>query len=518
MTSAAPWRPVELTLTSSTEQPDPYLGVDVWVDFEHSDGTVVRRPAFWDGGTTWRVRFTSPGLLGTWTWESGASVADPGLRGLRGTITVEDVPATGRFERHGFWTMSPDGRHLVHADGTPAVLAGDTAWGLPWRATPEQVRTYAQDRSAKGFNAVLLMSLMPDMGARGPQDRTKDEGFGVAFTDLPEGHLRALRPDYFQYLDDLVGIIVEHGLVPVWQPVFQGFGWKGLEIAGTVVPSDEYARYCRYLIARYGAWPAVWLPGADGAGDEPQIEAAGLEFEKSDAYGHPTGIHYRPHGHNRAHQDAPWLDFQWCQTGHLGDHIPERVADMVRNLPEKAVANGEPSYENTRETGLAGGWWQGHEAWSNLCAGAAMGAVYGAASLWQWKLHPDEPGHAAYFAAPGAGWREALDFEGSRYVGLVNTILHGLPFLGARPSWEQTMNPRGLLVPGIFYLAYAHNGGDLDFFFGETIPRPYRIVDPRSGEVIARGVRAGVNDSVADPGGAPRLFIFCDDFSGTAID
>ncbi|MFF0225911.1 DUF4038 domain-containing protein [Streptomyces sp. NPDC004629] len=306
--------------------------------------------------------------------------------------------------------------------------------------------------------------------------------------------------------------------MPVWQPVFQGFGWKGLEVAGTVIPTDEYARYCRYLVARYGAWPAVWLPGADGAGDEPQIEAAGREIEKSDAYGHPTGIHYRPHGHNRAHQDAPWLDFQWCQTGHLGDHIPERLADMVRNLPEKAVANGEPSYENTRETGLAGGWWQGHEAWSNLCAGAAMGAVYGAASLWQWKLHPDEPGHAPYFTAPDAGWRQALDFEGSRYVGLVNTILHGLPFLGARPSWEQTMNPRGLLVPGVFYLAYSHNGGDLDFFFGETVPRPYRIVDPRSGAVMARGVRAEANDTVPDRGGAPRLFIFCDDFSGTAID
>ena len=42
--------------------------------------------------------------------------------------------------------------------------------------------------------------------------------------------------------------------------------------------------------------------------------------------------------------------------------------------------------------------------------------AYGAASLWQWRLHPDEPGHGAYFVAEGAGWKEALDFEGSRYV------------------------------------------------------------------------------------------------------
>ena len=75
-----------------------------------------------------------------------------------------------------------------------------------------------------------------------------------------------LNPAYFQYLDRLLGILQQHGIVPVLQPVFQGFGWKGLDVAGTVVPPREYARYCRYLVARYGARPAVCLVGADGSG------------------------------------------------------------------------------------------------------------------------------------------------------------------------------------------------------------------------------------------------------------
>src|SRR5262245_20269985 len=100
---------------------------------------------------------------------------------------------------------------------------------------------------------------------------------------------------------------------------------------------------------------------------------------------------------------------------------------MWRNEPVKAVANGEPSYENTGRPGRAAGWWQGHEAWSNLCAGGTMGVVYGAAGLWQWRLHGEEPGHAPYFLAEGTGWREALDFAGSTYVGLVRRILAGLP-------------------------------------------------------------------------------------------
>lgn len=31
-----------------------------------------------------------------------------------------------------------------------------------------------------------------------------------------------MNPDYFRYLDRLLGFLVEHGIVPVLQPVFQG--------------------------------------------------------------------------------------------------------------------------------------------------------------------------------------------------------------------------------------------------------------------------------------------------------
>jgi hypothetical protein len=296
----------------------------------------------------------------------------------------------------------------------------------------------------------------------------------------------------------------------VLQPVFFGFGWKGLQVAGPVVPPAEYARYCRYLVARYGARPAIYLVGADGSGYEPQVPAGGEEIEHWDAYGQPVGIHYRPHADNHAWQAAAWLDFQWCQTGHSGEHIPERVADMWRNLPVKGVANGEPTYEHGGRIGRATGWWQGHEAWSNLCAGGTMGVVYGAGSLWQWRLHPNEPGHAPFFLAEGAGWREALAFEGSRSVGLVARIMEGLPFTDMQPNWQVTLGRRGLLVPGRFYIGYAAEGGPL-MLFGEHVPRRYRVVDPRSNTVLREGVRASATDMIEDDGGGPRLYICCDE-------
>jgi hypothetical protein len=485
MTGAPQWQEVEIAV-SGPEPANPYLDVDAWATFRHPEGHELRRPLYWDAGGSYRIRFASPVPSGQWEWEIGDDRFEP----RRGTLTATsgDPDHPHRALRHGFVTAA--GRAFRHADGTPAFLVVDTAWALPWRATVDEAVIYADDRQAKGFTAALLMSLQPDMDARGPRSRTLDEGFDVAFEDLPSGRLTRLNVGYFRYLDRLVEVLVRHGITPVWQPVFHGYGWKGLRTAGPVVPPGEYARYCRYLVARYGARPAVWLPGADGAGTEPQIEAGGRAFRAADAYRQPVGIHYRPHRRPDAHQDADWLDFQACQTGHGGDHVPDRVATMWAQQPPKAVMNGEPTYEHTGRRGVAEGWWQGHEAWSNVCAGALIGVAYGAASLWQWRKHPDEPGHGAFFLCPDAGWREALEFEGSAYVGLVGRILEGLPLAGASPCWDVGLTTRGLLDPAVLYLGYQEHGGPWMFLDSAgRVPSRFWLIDPRTGKLIDEGVR-----------------------------
>ena len=57
---AHPWRECEITLTAERDYPNPYTDVEVWAEFTHDAGLVLRRPAFWDGGRTWRIRFASP--------------------------------------------------------------------------------------------------------------------------------------------------------------------------------------------------------------------------------------------------------------------------------------------------------------------------------------------------------------------------------------------------------------------------------------------------------------------------
>ena len=126
-----------------------------------------------------------------------------------------------------------------------------------------------------------------------------------------------------------------------------------------------------------------------------------------------------------------------------------------------------------------------------------------------------------FFLAAGCGWREALDFEGSTYVGLVAKILEGLPFTDMAPDWQITLGRRGLLVPGNFFLCYAEDGGPMKIFDDNgagLIPNHYRVVDPWTGAVVQEGnfedgwIPPGMPGTLAgkwipDEGGAPRLYL-----------
>ncbi len=471
------YEPVEIVLTSTADYANPYTDVSLSAVFYSDQGDTLLRPGFWDGENRWKIRFASPSASTNWNYRTVASnVADTGLHGNTGHLVSTAGTTANSLRSHGPLQMSPGKRNLVHHDGTPFLLVGDTPWALPFRATYGQALIYAEKRAYQGFNAALLMTVQPDTKAKGPDARATDQGFARGFDDLSDGHLNQLRPEYFAYLDSTTNILLEHGIVPVYQPVFHGFGWKGLEVLGNKIEAEEYVRYCRYLLARYGAQPAIWLIAADHDGNDPGVREAGEMLEREDAYHQPAGIHYNPCDdfvaewavndpskhclhYNRTFQEADWLDFQWAQTGHGTDHQYHKVRQMYDNLPTKAVANGEPTYEGMNDGQNGRGWWQGEEAWGQLFSGGTMGVVYGAAGLWQWKVSEEEAGWTAWATQPKS-WRSAMNLEGAEYVGLVGKALEGVDLTDI----ERRSPPNGsnfplLVKPGKTYLAWLPAGG-----------------------------------------------------------
>lgn len=518
---AEQWAETEIVFTSGKQVQNPYTEIEFWVEFTGPSGEKLIRPGFWDGGNLFKVRFANPLDKGEWQWTSFASdSADAGLHGKTGKIVSAPYTGNNSLVKNGLLKMSPGKRNVVYANGKSFPVIGDTPWALPWRGTIESVTEYAHKRQSQGFNTALLMSLQPDCDAKGPRNRSEPEAFDVAFEDLKDGHINQPNIGYFQYFDTLRNILLDHGIVPVYQPVFHGFGWKGQKVLGWDMDALEYARYCRYLVARFGAKHAIWLVSGDSDSRDKGVIEGGEEIEKWDAYQQPTGHHYspfceiipdwwnRPYEYvphqNKVNQDKEWLDFQWCQTGHGGEHQSWKVEKMYANIPVKAVANGEPTYEGIRDSANGAGWWQGHEAWLNFTSGGTMGVVYGAGGLWNWKLFKDEPGWPDW-ANSNVSWKEAIQLSGANYVGYLGKALEGLDITDIEKHPELAEGKLCLSKPGKLYIVYLPEGGDLTI---SDMPAnlKFRWFNPVDGVFYAEGITID-NQAFSSENGKPSALI-----------
>jgi len=99
------------TLQHAGSYANPYREVSATAQLTAPGGTSVRRlPLFWDGGTTWRLRF-SPDVIGTWQWHTRSN--DSGLDGASGTFEVVPSDRKGSLR-----PMSGYPHHFERQDGS----------------------------------------------------------------------------------------------------------------------------------------------------------------------------------------------------------------------------------------------------------------------------------------------------------------------------------------------------------------------------------------------------------------
>ena len=109
--TASQWREVDIAL-AGPDVANPYTDIDAWVTFTHSSGRQLRRPVFWDGGTTYRVRFASTEPAGEWQWRVYSDRPSHAFSPAAGTViagaSVQDHPH--RAMTRGFVTAHSSGR------------------------------------------------------------------------------------------------------------------------------------------------------------------------------------------------------------------------------------------------------------------------------------------------------------------------------------------------------------------------------------------------------------------------
>ena len=306
------WGIFETSFTAARRAADP-LDTRLRVTFRAPSGASHTVDGFWDGGATWRVRF-SPGETGAWTYSTSAEPGFAGLHGGSGTFRVVAARGKTRFDQHGPIRVARARTFLEHEDGTPFFWLADTGWNAALLSTPEEWRVYLAERKRQRFTAIQWVATQWRAAPDG--DRLGERPF--------TGHDRiAVNPGVFQRLDAKAAELNRAGLLNV--PVLLwaiGGGSNPAVNPGFSLPDDQAIRLARYMVARWQAYGVVWILPGDGdyRGDRAEKwkrigRAVFGDVPHAPVVLHPGGMHWVL-GEFR---DEPWLDIQGYQSGHGDD-------------------------------------------------------------------------------------------------------------------------------------------------------------------------------------------------------
>lgn len=498
----AQWTRFEAQFRSSTEYLNPVQEAHLEVEFTSPTGTRHTARGFWDGETTWKVRF-SPEQIGRWTWVTRAVPAsDSGLNGKRGEFIC--VPYTGDnpLYRHGSVRVSEDRRYLVQADGTPFFWLGDTAWNVPHLSDPDSWQVYLNDRIGKGFTAIQFVATQFKGFAANAEGRQ-------AFS----GRERiAIDPWFFQRLDSRVDVMNSSGLLGV--PVLAWANEDKMTPAlnpGYYLPDDQIMVLASYIVARYGAHQVAWIL----AGDADYRGERSERWKKIGraVFGHAPSRPVTMHPGGRMwvageFRNEPWFRFTGYQSGHRGAdeairwHTQGPPASDWKTEPHHPTINLEPIYEahivmdssdrhriTAREVRNAIYW--------SLLVSPTAGVTYGSMGIWDWEPRPQvPPNHPREGLSPP--WREALQHPGAKQMKHVKSLFSSLQWWRLRPAQELLADQPGMRDPHrfvavaapedhTFAVAYLPAGGPVTLITDKLKSASMaRWFNPRTGEWSAK--------------------------------
>ena len=267
------WPYLEWSLDNADHSGNPF-DVRASATFTHTESGEQRKTGmFYDGGTTWRFRFTGT-RTGEWTFTTSSD--DPQLNGRTGTVTIEPNPDP---DVYGFMThVGNKWARFKGNDGAVETFVPHyrmTQLGIKHPAEWDRAHLDDQLRMAvdhEGFNGIFVWvaGMFVDADARSYEGaETKDPDI-VTFRALERllkaAHQRDARV-HFWYRGD-------RGQDPV-----SLFGEKGARTEGE-------QRLLRYLGARLGPIPG-WVMGY-GYDLVPQMFSSGTRMEDVADYYHTT--------------------------------------------------------------------------------------------------------------------------------------------------------------------------------------------------------------------------------------
>jgi len=470
----------EIVCDSEKTYQNPFIEVELDAVIAQPDGAQLRVPMFWAGSNRWCLRYAS-NTVGLHTFRTQCSDStNTKLHGVEGKIEVAPYKGQNHLYRHGPIRVSGNQRYFEHADGTAFFWLGDTWWKcLCKRMTWEGFQELTADRKAKGFSVVqIVCGVYPDEGLFEP--RWENEG-GKPYETKD---FSVVNPEYFKYSDRRIKHLADAGIVPA----IVG-SWGRPDCNGMRVGIDGLKRHWRNLIARYGAYPTIWIIGGESAG--PQWTEVARYVRQIDPYHHPATMHPGESGRDSV-TDETVIDFDMLQTGHgdwdkARDAISKLQAAYGRTPPMPAMI-GEYSYEGHMQTGFQDQ--QRYVFWGSMLSGSA-GLTYGAAGIWHASVEGD-PGIQNVY--DWTTWKQGMNYPGSTQLGIGKKLLEQYPWSRFEPHPEWAPGCFAAGIPGGTRIIYLPKKGIYDwsgFTVNNLVPGvPYNtfFFDPATGRRFDLGI------------------------------
>lgn len=500
------WSVYEMTLTASGNSANWYTDSSggVVATFTGPGGVTRKVPGFWDGGNSFKVRFT-PTVEGTWTYRTDS--ANPGLHGKTGELTCVAALAG----KHGF--LRTDAQYpysFVRDDGTRFFMWGQTYYdvvisaltndnwkegigrSLAYGMNKVRMHVYAQTYYRPGAEYSGYPDAQPYLGESTSPDRDR------------------LNISYWRKLDEMVRYMDARGMVA--DLIITNPYWKN-RMYGTDEQND---RFVRYTVSRYAAYTNViwclaneWNLSKNYGGDYPQdredysrmgsLAAASDPWRAEGKLLRPLSIHNISASIGFEYFDAPWPTYVANQYhnsrlvetpygdvwGNAGIIYNARLSHQLgRAMP---LANDEYGYIGQVHPPLAKKVTMTRTMLRGAIWGIATGGGYGSSG--DSRLHPNGMGNPEitgdWLDAQGdyGDIRRLVDFftkKGIEYWKMSGQ--NDLLTAGARAYV--------LAETGRQYVVYAATGGGFSVKLAEGSYKAWRY-DPVDGKETSLGIIAG---------------------------
>ena len=433
---------IELSFDAKKAYKDPFNEVTLCADFTAPDGTKLTAPAFWAGGSTWKIRYSSDQTgIHTYVTKSG----DSDLNGVSGEVNIVKYEGCNILYKHGSIGRKDGALYLTHRDGTPFYWLADTWWmgfttRLPWA---DGFAKLTRDRVDKGFNVVqIIAGLYPDMEPF--DERGKNE---AGFPWDPE--FKSVNPAYFDAADKKIAYLIEKGITPC---IFGSWGFF-MKVAGL----ENIKRHWQNLIARWAAYPVAWCIAGEAnmafyddksTPIEEHLKNSRRDWNEvtqfvrsNDPFHRLITIHPTSNGHEQI-DDETLLDLDMLQTGHSGPMSLVPSMNQIKKAVDRKklpVINAEACYEGICSSSYADV--QRYLYWSNFMLGTC-GHTYGANGIWQLNTKEKPYGVSPHGAHWGdRPWDEAMELPGSFQIGMAKKFITKFDWWRFEPHPEWIENP-----------------------------------------------------------------------------